>query len=147
MLVYIMWRTLHGFHCNITVNFMVAGHTKFAPDWCFGLLKQKYHRTPVSCLEDIVWVTDASNPRTPVSCLEDTVSVTDASNPRTPVSCLEDIVRVTNMSTLTGVNLAQLIGSEEQSNLHVPLYNWQGFLSGVKPLAGMKQYQHFRYVK
>ena len=32
---------------------MLVGHTKFAPDWCFGLLKQKYHRTPVGCLADL----------------------------------------------------------------------------------------------
>ena len=102
----LMRRTLYGFHCNIMANVMVAGHTKFAPDWCFGLLTQKYRRTPVSCLEDIA--------------------------------------RVTNTSTLTGVNLAQLVGPEDQSEVHVPLYNWQTFLSGFKPLAGMKQYQHFR---
>ncbi len=57
MLFYLIWRTLHGLHKDISLNFMVAGHTKFSPDWCFGLLKQKFRRTPVSSLEDIVRLT------------------------------------------------------------------------------------------
>jgi len=39
---------------------MISGHTKFAPDWCFGLLKQRYHRTPVSTLADIASVLSSS---------------------------------------------------------------------------------------
>ena len=39
---------------------MVVGHTKFAPDWCFGLLKQRYRRTKVNCLEDIARVVESS---------------------------------------------------------------------------------------
>ena len=50
---YFAWCTIHGLHQSVSVNFMIAGHTKFAPDWCFGLIKQKYRRTFVSCLADI----------------------------------------------------------------------------------------------
>ena len=32
---------------------MVIGHTKFAPDGCFGLLKRAYRRTEVSSLADL----------------------------------------------------------------------------------------------
>ena len=39
---------------------MLVGHTKFSPDWCFGLFKQRYRRTFVSCLEDVVSVVDSS---------------------------------------------------------------------------------------
>ena len=39
---------MHGLHRNINLNSMVVGHTKFAPDWCFGLLKQKYSPEDVS---------------------------------------------------------------------------------------------------
>ena len=45
MIWYLAWRILSNLHTSITVNFMIAGHTKFAPDWCFGLLKQKYRNT------------------------------------------------------------------------------------------------------
>lgn len=53
MLWYLCWRTLHRMHTAIGMHFLITGHTKFAPDWCFGLLKQRYRRTPVSCLADL----------------------------------------------------------------------------------------------
>ena len=106
MLFYLIWRTIHGLHKSISLNFMIAGHTMFSPDWCFGLLKQKYRRCPVSSLKDLV--------------------------------------RVTNTSTATGVNVAQLVGSETQE-VYVPTFNWQAFLGAYfKPLTGIKSFQHFR---
>ena len=41
MVGYLLWRVLTGLHQNITLSFMIAGHTKFSPDWCFGLLKKR----------------------------------------------------------------------------------------------------------
>ena len=105
---YLIWRTIHGLQKNIELNFMVAGHTKFGPDWCFGLLKQKFRRKPVSCLNDMV--------------------------------------RVTDESTTTGVNVAQLVCTEDQE-IKLPLYNWQTFLAdSFTPLLRMKQFQHFQLV-
>ena len=49
-----MWRVQNGLHPSITYSFLPVGHTKFALDWCFGLLKQKLRRTKVDCLKDIV---------------------------------------------------------------------------------------------
>ena len=37
MVGYLLWRVLTR---NITLSFMVAGHTKFSPDWCFDLLEK-----------------------------------------------------------------------------------------------------------
>lgn len=54
MLQYLLWRVLHGFHETVSLNFLVVGHTKFAPDWAFGLVKQMYRRKMVSCLDDVV---------------------------------------------------------------------------------------------
>ena len=51
---------LVGLNQSITISFMLVGHTKFALDWCFGLLKQRYRRTYVSSLQDIVEVVNAS---------------------------------------------------------------------------------------
>ena len=39
MLWYLAWRAITGRHTDITLSFLVVGHTKFSPDWCFGLLK------------------------------------------------------------------------------------------------------------
>ena len=42
------------------MSFMLVGHTKFVPDWCFGLFKQRYRRTFVSSLDDVVEVVNTS---------------------------------------------------------------------------------------
>ena len=54
---------LHADNCSgqnknrtITISFLIMGHTKFSPDWCFGLFKQ----IKVSCLDDIVRVVKSS---------------------------------------------------------------------------------------
>ena len=49
-----------GLHKSICLSFLIVGHTKFSPDWCFGLLKRKFKRTAVNSLEDLVTVVDQS---------------------------------------------------------------------------------------
>lgn len=61
VLWYLAWRVISGLHEDITLNFMVVGHTKFAPDSCFGLLKKQFRREFVSSLEDLVGVVQRSS--------------------------------------------------------------------------------------
>ena len=61
MMQYLMWRVLTGLHHNINISFMVVGHTKFAPDGCFGMLKRALRRTEVSSLADIEQVIQSSS--------------------------------------------------------------------------------------
>ena len=44
---YVLWNFLWSWclHTEITLSFLVVGHTKFAPDWCFGLFKRLYRKT------------------------------------------------------------------------------------------------------
>lgn len=60
VLWYWCWRCIHGQHENITYSFLVAGHTNFSPDWCFGLIKQQIRATLVSHLFDIQEANDKS---------------------------------------------------------------------------------------
>ena len=53
MMQYLMWRVLTGLHEEVKLSFLPVGHTKFAPDWCFGMAKQSFRRTKVDCLDDI----------------------------------------------------------------------------------------------
>ena len=53
---YLAWRVLSGLNKSITLSFLIVGHTKFSPDWCFGLFKQAYRRTKIGCVDDIVRV-------------------------------------------------------------------------------------------
>ena len=50
---YYLWRVMNGLHEEINNNFLLPGHTKFAPDWCFGSLKQRTRRIFISSLFDI----------------------------------------------------------------------------------------------
>ena len=49
-----------GLSRSIILSFMEVGHTKFAPDAGFGLIKQKYKKTNVECLQDIVQMINES---------------------------------------------------------------------------------------
>ena len=49
-----------GLNKKITVYFLIVGHTKFSPDWCFGLFKQAFCQTKIGCLDDIVKVVESS---------------------------------------------------------------------------------------
>ena len=57
---YLAWRVLSGLNKSITLSFLIVGHTKFSPDWCFGLFKLAYWRTKIGCLDDIVRVVEKS---------------------------------------------------------------------------------------
>ena len=57
---YMMYRILCGLHDDIKVSFLPIGHTKFSPDWCFGLLKWHFKRSKVGWLDDIVWIVNES---------------------------------------------------------------------------------------
>jgi hypothetical protein len=57
---YLTWRVMAGLNQRVEISFMMVGHTKFAPDWAFGLLKQKFRRTQVGCLDDLVRVVEES---------------------------------------------------------------------------------------
>ena len=60
MVQYLAWHALTNKHSKITLSFLVVGHTKFAPDWCFGLFKRLYRRTKVGKLSDIAKVMNDS---------------------------------------------------------------------------------------
>ncbi|ELT87533.1 hypothetical protein CAPTEDRAFT_192819 [Capitella teleta] len=64
VLWYIAWRVAVGLHKSITLNFLVAGHTKFAPDWCFGLVK--HSDATASCNEAAVVGTEDGHNNIPV---------------------------------------------------------------------------------
>ena len=60
MLQYLAWRVMTGRHTEITLSFLVVGHTKFSPDWCFGLFKRLYRRSRVGSLQAIAQIVNDS---------------------------------------------------------------------------------------
>ena len=61
MMQYLTWRVMTGKHVSITLSFLVTGHTKFGPDWCFGLAKKKIRRCTINCLADICEAVNSSS--------------------------------------------------------------------------------------
>lgn len=60
VLHYLLFRTLMGLHDRIDLSFMVVGHTKFAPDGYFGLIKYRYRRSRVYTYEQLANVIERS---------------------------------------------------------------------------------------
>ncbi len=60
MVQYLLWRTLTNIHSKILLSFLIVEHTKFSPDWCFGLLKQKYRKTDIGSLDSLGKCVNAS---------------------------------------------------------------------------------------
>lgn len=57
---YLYWRVSTGLNDKVEISFLLVGHTKFSPNWCFGLLKQNFRKTKVGCLADIAKVVNDS---------------------------------------------------------------------------------------
>lgn len=61
MLQYLMYRILMELHDQIDLSFMVVGHTKFAPDGYFGLIKYRYRRSDVYTYHQLADLIEASS--------------------------------------------------------------------------------------
>ena len=47
---YLLWRVATGLSNRCQLSFMIVGHTRFSPDWCFGLIKMRYRKSTVSSM-------------------------------------------------------------------------------------------------
>ncbi|KAL0964129.1 hypothetical protein UPYG_G00319410 [Umbra pygmaea] len=47
---------MHKIHHRLDFHFLIAGHTKFAPEWFFGLIKQRFRKTRLNTSSDIAVV-------------------------------------------------------------------------------------------
>ena len=55
-MAYSLWRVMVGLNEEVTISFLLVGHTKFAPDQGFGLFKRVFKRTRVGTIYDIAEV-------------------------------------------------------------------------------------------
>lgn len=58
---YLAWRVLTELHQDITYCFLIAGHTKFAPDRCFVMIKKCYKVNFVSSIYELAGMIEASS--------------------------------------------------------------------------------------
>lgn len=58
---YLSWRTILQLHDSINYSFLIAGHTKFGPDRCFGIIKRAYKVRFVSSLYEFADMVEGSS--------------------------------------------------------------------------------------
>lgn len=58
---YLAWRAIHQLHESIVYSFLIAGHTKFGPDRCFGMIKKSYKVNYVSSLYEFAEMVESSS--------------------------------------------------------------------------------------
>ena len=58
---YLAWRIATKLHRSIKYSFLIAGHTKFGPDRCFGMLKKSYKVNFISSLYELAGMVDGSS--------------------------------------------------------------------------------------
>lgn len=104
MMQYLMWRVLTGLHHSITISFMIVGHTKFAPDGCFGLLKRSFWKTYVSSLADLENVICSS------SVVNECQLVGSQSG--------EPIIPMREWATFLNSNFRRLVGIKKYQHFH-----------------------------
>lgn len=59
MMQYLAWRVATGRYRRVEINFLIAGHTKFAVEYEFGHIKKKYRVTKVCSLDEIKQVRES----------------------------------------------------------------------------------------
>ena len=58
---YLAWRTILQLRHSIRYSFWIAGHTKFGPDRCFGIIKKAYKVSYISSLYEFANMVESSN--------------------------------------------------------------------------------------
>ena len=58
---YLAWRIATELHQSIKYSFLIAGHTKFGPDRCFGILKKAYKVSYISSIYELAQMVDTSS--------------------------------------------------------------------------------------
>ena len=58
---YLAWRIATEVHQSIKYSFLIAGHTKFGPDHCLGILKKSYKVSYISSIYELARMVDTSS--------------------------------------------------------------------------------------
>ena len=58
---YLAWRTILQLHHFVRYSFLIAGHTKFGPDRCFGIIKRSYKLNYISSIYEFGSMVESSS--------------------------------------------------------------------------------------
>lgn len=152
------------------MNFLIAGHTKFTCDLCFGLIKKKYRRTRVSNLNELAevninfyyailfkfkaWTLEwlmwsLSSPQdshwleTNHLLLSTIFSYSTCKHTWTLVD-VHGALQLQVVSKSSKVNTSQLV-TDQDGTVIVKCYDWAKFFSSAKKIPGIKKLHQFRF--
>ena len=58
---YLAWRTILQLHNSVKYSFLIAGHTKFGPDRCFGIIKRSFKLNYISSIYEFANMVESSS--------------------------------------------------------------------------------------
>ena len=58
---YLAWRTILQLHHSVRYSFLIARHTKFGPDRCFGIIKKSYKLNYISSVYEFANIVESSS--------------------------------------------------------------------------------------
>ena len=58
---YLAWRTILQLHHSVNYSILIAGHTKFGPDRCFGIIKRSFKLNYISSLYEFANMVESSS--------------------------------------------------------------------------------------
>ena len=58
---YLAWRTILQLHHSVKYSFLIAGHTKFGPDRCFGIIKRSFKVNYISSIYEFANMVESSS--------------------------------------------------------------------------------------
>ena len=58
---YLAWRTILQLHNSVKYSFLIAGHTKFGPDRCFGIIKRSFKLNYISSIYEFADMVESSS--------------------------------------------------------------------------------------
>ena len=58
---YLAWRIILQLHHSVRYSFLIAGHTKFGPDRCFGIIKKSYKLNYISSVYEFADMVESSS--------------------------------------------------------------------------------------
>ena len=57
---YLAWRTILQLHHSVKYSFLIAGHMKFGPDRCFGIIKRSFKLNYISSIYEFANMVESS---------------------------------------------------------------------------------------
>lgn len=98
---YLCWRVMVGLNDEITIMFLPVGHTKFAPDAGFGIIKSRFRRSLICNADELCNCIEMSTPSTKLNRAH--LVGTEAGVVHVPTYDWQDMFRMMQLKRIPGI--------------------------------------------